>query len=201
MINQKINNCLVSLANSGIQNSYSLLADLILYTEKNLSQLDRIQNYYWAGAIFAIACYEKLPDGNIPRLAYYCLSIDAKNVEPENRGNRYNMRATIERLQLLTKGGMKLIEEKTWDIKTWHKPNMTETQIFDFAMLSDVLKLQEMNFQTDQQWWINVQEDSIGARNKYPTYTNQQIIDLGSEIQSLVADKVRQYLETFYGVH
>lgn len=200
MINQKITECLSSLAANGVRNSYFKLVDVCSYMEDHLSCLDRIQNYYWAGSVCAIASYEKLQDGNVPRLAYYCLSVDAKNVEPENRGKRFNLRATVERLQLIMNGGMRLIQEKAWDIKTYHHPELTETQILDFAILSDVLKLQEMGFQTDQQWWINVEEDSVGARMKYPSFSDEQIIALGSDIHGLAANMVRKYLESYYGI-
>ena len=118
MINQLITTTLRSLSAYGIPSSHNQLRELYQYTCSHLSQLDKINDYYMAGAIFSITSYEKLGLGHAPRLAYICLTTAATT----------NNSAIEERLKLVMNGGMQLIEEKV------HLFTLSGNQVIDFAI-------------------------------------------------------------------
>ena len=60
MLNRLLTSSLNSLSTYGIANSHSQLRELYQYTCSHLSQLDKVNDYYMAGAIFSIISYEKL---------------------------------------------------------------------------------------------------------------------------------------------
>ena len=183
MINQLITTTLRSLSAYGIPSSHNQLRELYQYTCSHLSQLDKINDYYMAGAIFSITSYEKLGLGHAPRLAYICLTTAATT----------NNSAIEERLKLVMNGGMQLIEEKV------HLFTISGNQVIDFAILSDVLKLQRQNFTSPERWWNRVVEDAQRIRRSYPQYSDDDIITRGNRIHRSVAANVKDYLIKFFG--
>lgn len=193
MINRKIRNILGILKTRGVSSACNSMLDLCDYTFHNLSQLDNINNYYWAGSIFAITCYERIDaTAQVPRLAYYCLTQDTKIVEPENMGKPYNLRSTVERLQLVMRGGLRLVREKAYLMD-----DMSEEQAISFSIMSDVLKLQRMGFSCNEQWWNNAVLDLGDHRGTYASFSDDDIISEGEKVHFVVADAVRQYLEMY----
>ena len=183
MINQLIISTLRSLSTSGTTGSHNQLRELYQHTCSHLSQLDKINDYYIAGAIFSIICYERLGLGHAPRLSYYCLTI----------GGKTNNNAISERLKLVMNGGMQLIEEKV------HLFTISGNQVIDFAILADVLKLQKLNFTSPERWWNRVVEDAQRIRRSYPQYSDDDIITKGNRIHQSVAANVKDYLIQFFG--
>lgn len=185
MINQFITSTLRSLSSSGIPNSHNQLRELYQYTCSHLSQLDKISDYYIAGAIFSLISYEKLGLGHAPRLSYYCLTI----------GGETNSNAIGERLKLVMNGGMKLIEEKVGSF------SLPANQVIDFAIMSDVIKLQKLGFTSPERWWSRVVEDSQRIRKGYMQYSDEDIIDIGSRIHMTIARGIKEYLIQYFGYH
>lgn len=183
MINQLITSTLRSLSTYGISNSHNQLRELYQYTCSHLSQLDEINDYYMAGAIFAIMSYEKLGLGHAPRLAYYCLT----------KGAESNQCAIGERLQLVMNGGMRLIEEKVSLF------SMPPSQVIDLAILADVIKAKEQNFSAPALWWTRVKEDAQRIRKNYMQYSDSEIVRRGSKIQQNIAASVKDYLIQYFG--
>lgn len=183
MLNRLLISSLNSLSTGGVVNSHSQLLELYQYTCSHLSQLDKINDYYMAGAIFSIISYEKLGLGHAPRLAYVCLTNAATT----------NNNAIEERLKLVMNGGMQLIEEKV------HLFAISGNQVIDFAILADVLKLQKLNFASPERWWNRVVEDAQRIRRNYPQYSDDDIITRGNRIHQSVAANVKDYLIQFFG--
>ena len=183
MINQLITSTLRSLSTYGIPSSHNQLRELYQYTCSHLSQLDKINDYYMAGAIFSIISYEKLGLGHAPRLAYVCLTTAAATSNS----------AIEERLKLVMNGGMQLIEEKV------HLFTISGNQVIDFAILADVLKLQKLNFTSPERWWNRVVEDAQRIRRNYPQYSDDDIITRGNRIHQSVAANVKDYLIQLFG--
>ena len=183
MLNRLLTSSLNSLSTYGIANSHSQLRELYQYTCSHLSQLDKVNDYYMAGAIFSIISYEKLGLSHAPRLAYYCLTTGAE----------MNSNAIEERLKLVMNGGMQLIEEKVYLF------TIPGSQVIDFAILADVLKLQKMNFRSPERWWSRVVEDAQRIRRNYPQYSDDDIITRGNRIHRSVAANVKDYLIKFFG--
>ena len=183
MLNRLLASTLSSLSTSGVLNSHNKLRELYQYTCSHLSQLDKINDYYMAGAIFSIISYEKMGLGHAPRLAYFCLTTGAET----------NNNAIEERLKLVMNGGMQLIEEKV------HLFTISGNQVIDFAILADVLKLQKLNFRSPERWWNRVVEDAQRIRRNYPQYSDDDIIIRGNRIHSSVAASVKDYLIQFFG--
>ena len=185
MINQLIISTLRSLSTSGTTSSHNQLRELYQHTCSHLSQLDKINDYYIAGAIFSIICYERLGLGHAPRLSYYCLTI----------GGKTNNNAISERLKLVMNGGMKLIEEKVNNF------SLPANQVIDFAIMSDVIKLQKLGFTSPERWWSRVVEDSQRIRKGYMQYSDEDIIDIGSRIHMTIARGIKEYLIQYFGYH
>lgn len=185
MINQLITSTLRSLSTYGIPSSHNQLRELYQYTCSHLSQLDKINDYYMAGAIFSIISYEKLVHGHSARLAYYCLTKSAA----------LNQCAVEERLKLLMNGGIRLIEEKV------HLFTIPGNQVIDFAVLSDVIKLQRKNFSSPEKWWPRVVEDAQRIRKGYLQYSDDEIIQKGDRIHLSVAAGIKDYLIQFFGLN
>ena len=183
MLNRLLTSSLNSLSTYGIANSHGQLRELYQYTCSHLSQLDKVNDYYMAGAIFAIISYEKLGLSHAPRLAYYCLTT----------GTEMNSNAIEERLKLVMNGGMQLIEEKVYLF------TIPGSQVIDFAILADVLKLQKMNFRSPERWWSRVVEDAQRIRRNYPQYSDDDIITRGNRIHRSIAASVKDYLIRFFG--
>ena len=183
MINQLITSTLRSLSTYGIPSSHNQLRELYQYTCSHLSQLDNINDYYMAGAIFSIISYEKLVHGHSARLAYYCLTKSAEA----------NHCAIEERLKLIMNGGIRLLEEKV------HLFSIPEAQVLDFAILSDVIKLQRQRFSSPERWWSRVVEDAQRIRKNYMQYSDDEIIQRGSRIQQSIAASVKDYLIQLFG--
>lgn len=183
MLNRLLMSSLNSLSTGGVVNSHNQLRELYQYTCSHLSQLDKINDYYMAGAIFSIISYEKLGLGHAPRLAYVCLTTAATT----------NNSAIEERLKLVMNGGMQLIEEKV------HLFTISGNQVIDFAILADVLKLQKLNFTSPERWWNRVVEDAQRIRRSYPQYSDDDIITKGNRIHQSVAANVKDYLIQFFG--
>lgn len=184
MINLLITKSLNSLMTSGIKNSHIHLKELYQYTCSHLSQLDKIQDYYAAGSLFAIISYEKLGLGHAPRLAYYCLTQCATS----------NQSAAEERLKLIMNGGMQMLEEKTWMF------SIPANQVIDFAILADVLMLQQLRFSSPERWWTRVVEDSQRIRRNYPQHSDTEIITRGNRLHTNIAASIKDYLIQFYGL-
>ena len=183
MLNRLLTSSLNSLSTYGVANSHSQLRELYQYTCSHLSQLDKINDYYMAGAIFSIISYEKLGLGHAPRLAYVCLTTAVTT----------NNSAIEERLKLVMNGGMQLIEEKV------HLFTISGNQVIDFAILADVLKLQKLNFTSPERWWNRVVEDAQRIQRNYPQYSDDDIITRGNRIHRSVAANVKDYLIQFFG--
>ena len=183
MLNRLLISSLNSLSTGGVVNSHNQLRELYQYTCSHLSQLDKINDYYMAGAIFSIISYEKLGLGHAPRLAYVCLTTAVTT----------NNNAIEERLKLVMNGGMQLIEEKV------HLFSISGNQVIDFAILSDVLKLQKLNFASPERWSNRVVEDAQRIRRNYPQYSDDDIITRGNRIHQSVAANVKDYLIQFFG--
>lgn len=154
------------------------------YCTSHLVELKKC-DYYLLGSLFAIISYEKIGCRDAPRIAYICLTADTRNNKNENR-------SIIERLQLVMKGGIGLIEEKG------HCFSMDTEQVIDFAIMADVLRLNKGGFNSTENWWKNVLEDQNTARRKYPPYTDEQIISIGQKIHETVADSIYSYLLNIY---
>lgn len=90
-------------------------------------------------------------------------------------------------------GGMQLIEEKVYLF------TIPGSQVIDFAILADVLKLQKMNFRSPERWWSRVVEDAQRIRRNYPQYSDDDIITRGNRIHRSVAANVKDYLIKFFG--
>ena len=185
MINQLVKTTLNSLSICGIKGSHGNLRELYQYTCSHLSQLDNIKDYYMAGAIFSIVSYEKMGLGHAPRLAYYCLTKSAT----------INKDAIVERLKLVMNGGMQLLEEKAYLF------SIPANQVIDFAILADVLKLQKLNFTYSERWWVRVVEDAQRIRREYLQYSDDEIINRGSDIHLKVATSVKDYLIKLFGLN
>lgn len=183
MINQLITQTLKSLSMYGIPSSRNQLLELYHYTCSHLSQLDSVKDYYMAGAIFSIISYEKLVHGHSARLAYYCLT----------KGTSLNQCAIEERLKLLMNGGIRLLEEKV------HLFSLPESQVIDFAILSDVIKLQRRNYSSPERWWSRVVEDAQRIRSGYLQYSDDEIIKGGDRIHLNVAAAIKEYLISYFG--
>ena len=183
MLNRLLISSLNSLSTYGIANSHNQLRELYQYTCSHLSQLDKINDYYIAGAVFSIISYEKLGLGHASRLAYVCLTTAATT----------NNSAIEERLKLVMNGGMQLIEEKV------HLFTISGNQVIDFAILADVLKLKKLNFTSPERWWNRVVEDAKRIRINYPQYSDDEIITRGNRIHQSVAANVKDYLIKFFG--
>ena len=185
MINQLITTTLRSLSTYGIPSSHNQLRELYQYTCSHLSQLDKICDYYMAGAIFSIMGYEKLGLGHAPRLAYICLTSGAET----------NKNAIAERLKLVMNGGMQLLEEKV------HLFTIPGNQVIDFAILADVLELQRQHFHSSERWWKRVVEDAQRIRRGYMQYSDYEIIVRGNKIHRCIAASVKDYLIQYFGYH
>lgn len=183
MINQIINTTFRSLSINGIPSTHNQLRELYQYTCSHLSQLDKIHDYYMAGAIFSIMSYEKLGLGHAPRYAYYCLTKSAES----------NQNAIGERLQLIMNGGMRLIEEK---VSLFSIP---ENQVIDFAILADVIKLQEQNLSAPFVWWSRVKEDAQRIRKNYMQFSDDDIVKRGNRIHQSIAASIQDYLIQYFG--
>lgn len=158
-----------------------------LFYEQCLNQLKDLEksDHYLLGSLFAIICYERLYCRDAPRLAYICLTADTREHKNENR-------SIIERLQLVMKGGIGLIEEKSYYF------SMDTEKVIDFAIMADVLRLDKVGFNATENWWRNALEGQNTARRKYPSYTDEQIISIGQKIHETVAESVYSYLLNIY---
>jgi hypothetical protein len=64
-----------------------------------------------------------------------------------------------------------------------------------------VLKLQKLNFTYSERWWVRVVEDAQRIRREYLQYSDDEIINRGSDIHLKVATSVKDYLIKLFGLN
>lgn len=160
------------------------MKELYDYCTTHLVELKKC-DHYLLGSLFAIISYEKIGCRDAPRFAYICLTADI-------RYNKNETRSIIERLQLVMKGGIGLLEEKSYLF------SIEVEMVIDFAIMADVLRLNKAGFYTTEDWWRNALEGLNTAQRKYPSYTDDLIISLGQKYHETVADGVYTYLLNIY---
>ncbi len=160
------------------------MKELYDYCTTHLVELKKC-DHYLLGSLFAFISYEKIGCRDAPRFAYICLTADTRN-------NKNETCSIIERLQLVMKGGIGLLEEKSYLFF------IEIEKVIDFAIMADVLRLNKDGFNTTEDWWKNVLEDMEVARRKYPSYTDDLIISLGQKYHETVADGIYSYLLNIY---
>lgn len=90
-------------------------------------------------------------------------------------------------------GGIRLLEEKV------HLFSLPESQVIDFAILSDVIKLQRRNYSSPERWWSRVVEDAQRIRSGYLQYSDDEIIKGGDRIHLNIAAAIKEYLISYFG--
>lgn len=183
-IDLKAHELLNKLRFNPISTCHKDMKELYDYCTSHLVELKKC-DYYLLGSLFAIISYEKIGCRDAPRFAYICLTADTRN-------NKSETRSIIERLQLVMKGGIGLLEEKSYLF------SIEIEMVIDFAIMADVLRLNKAGFNATEDWWRNALEGLNTARRKYPSYTDDLIISLGQKYHETVADGVYTYLLNIY---
>ena len=87
----------------------------------------------------------------------------------------------IDELQEKLDKANELLEEKVYLF------SLPESQVIDFAILSDVIKLQRRNYSSPERWWSRVVEDAQRIRSGYLQYSDDEIIKGGDRIHLNIA--------------
>lgn len=75
---------------------------------------------------------------------------------------------------------------------------MPKNQITDFALLCDVLKLQQDGFNSNDPFWKRIVFGGTILKSQfYQSYSNEEIIGLGDAINDKVADQMWDDFYTF----
>lgn len=169
---------------NGEATSIDAVEDFLEYFCDHIAEIDHIKRKGLAGLVFTKIALMKINPYLPVRAAYYFLT---KDINDPWYDNGFATESISQRLMLIYNGGggMKLLNNET-----------QSPQELDFAILADWLRLKDTEEDIKKgSWWSRLNEDAIIARNKYPEYSDEEIIKCGEEIHIKVSIQAYNWLK------
>ena len=195
-LDKKIKSTTDKIREFGLQGCRQEFQNLYLFTLNHIQDLSNLALFQLSGTLYSIMAFEKIPSlSRVSNIAYYCLTRGTYALQPAGYLNIIEenwMFSRAERAKLLLNGGLKLIVDRLYLFE-----DNNHQQVHDFSILGDILKLKQLNFSSNENWWRNALEDCAWIRNSYSQFSESEIINLSDHYHQIIAKRVYLDLQNY----